>query len=389
MPSKDPIRFLMPLLKTPGLIPNIARATYIKRIAAPRQWSRSDHISEAPIGEVRIKITDACNLRCKMCPQWGPNGYNFTRPKDELKKIVPVERYLELADSVKKDKPLYAICGGEPFLYPGLFELTARIKQNKSLLSVVTNGTTLEDHAEEIVAQGWDCLLCSIDGTEEIHDQIRGRKGTFEKVARGIAALKQQRSGRQKKLPWIAALVTIHKLNAARLPEILDAARSLGVDAVVTDHLWWTDERTGQAHAAVMEKRLGVTPFAWKGFVLEHDVDVSQLIASFEKIRKSSYPLPLVVQPDLKYADLASYYKDPSDFLGYGPCLVPWMAVHIMPNGDVSPCMDFPDYIVGNIMQESLHDIWNGERYRAFRKALKENGGTFPICSRCCGLMTW
>lgn len=59
----------------------------------------------------------------------------------------------------------------------------------------------------------------------------------------------------------------------------------------------------------------------------------------------------------------------------------------IMPNGDVVPCRDYSDYVVGNITKKSILDIYNDEGYRKFRGLLKKHGGLIPICARCCGLM--
>jgi radical SAM protein with 4Fe4S-binding SPASM domain len=59
----------------------------------------------------------------------------------------------------------------------------------------------------------------------------------------------------------------------------------------------------------------------------------------------------------------------------------------IMPNGDVVPCRDYSDYVVGNINDKSILEIYNGEGYRKFRGLLKNHGGLIPICARCCGLM--
>ncbi|MCP4396383.1 MAG: radical SAM protein, partial [bacterium] len=83
--------------------------------------------------------------------------------------------------------------GGEPFMYPGLFDFTQRIKENKSLLAVVTNATMLADRAKEIVEQKWDALMFSLDGPEKIHDEIRGRAGTFQKVADGIEQVRKHK----------------------------------------------------------------------------------------------------------------------------------------------------------------------------------------------------
>ena len=51
------------------------------------------------------------------------------------------------------------------------------------------------------------------------------------------------------------------------------------------------------------------------------------------------------------------------------PCKHPWMTMTIKSNGEATMCMeDFNNEIVfGNVQQASLQEIWEGERYRAFR----------------------
>lgn len=51
------------------------------------------------------------------------------------------------------------------------------------------------------------------------------------------------------------------------------------------------------------------------------------------------------------------------------PCKHPWMTMTIKSNGEATMCMeDFNNEIVlGDVTQESLQNIWDGERYRSFR----------------------
>ncbi len=389
MHSKEPLTFVLPLLKTPHILSRAARAIYTKHFKATAEFKRGDGISRLPIQQISIKICNACNLRCKTCGQWGETGYNLGKPNAELSKIVPVERYIEIADSVKKDKPIYYIWGGEPFLYPGLMDLTARIKQNKSVLSLVTNATFLESNAKEIVKQGWDALMFSLDGPEPIHDEIRGKQGTFKRVAAGIEAVQRYKRDMKKTLPWIMPLVTISTWNAPKLDEIFEVAKELDTDCVVAYYSWFTNETIGNAHTKIMQKHLGITPTAWKGYLFDHNVDTDALLESLKRIRSRKWGFPIIFIPDLKDEQIPTYYKNPGEFFGFGPCISPFTTVELMPNGDVSPCRDYPDYVTGNILEQSLQDIWNGEKYVKFRKALIDNGGTFPICARCCGLMGW
>ena len=55
-------------------------------------------------------------------------------------------------------------------------------------------------------------------------------------------------------------------------------------------------------------------------------------------------------------------------------------------NGDLSPCRDYHDYVVGNLKEATITELWNSEAYRRFRRSLAEDG-LMPVCSRCCGLM--
>ena len=390
MHSKEPWDFIIPLLKTPRIFAKVVKSLYVKHIKAQRDYEKStDGTSSINIQQISIKITNACNLRCKTCGQWGETGYNLGKPTSELKKIVPLERYLKLADNVKKDHPIYYIWGGEPFLYPNIMDFTARIKENKSILAVVTNATMLKSCAKEIVSQGWDVLMFSLDGPEDIHDKIRGKKGTFQKVADGIQEVQKCKKDMRKKLPWIIPLVTVSVDNAAWLDKIFETGKILNADCIGVYYSWFTNRRIGEAHTKIFQEKLGITPTAWQGYLFDHNVDTDALQGSLNRIRATKWGFPYIFVPNLKDEQLSEYYKNPGNFFGFGPCISPWYVTELMPNGDVAPCRDYPDYVTGNLMESSIYDIWNGEKYRKFRKVLKENGGTFPICARCCGLMGW
>ncbi len=232
--------------------------------------------------------------------------------------------------------------------------------------------------------------MFSLDGPETIHDEIRGRKGTFQKVAEGIEAVRKYKHDTKRSLPWIMALVTISVDNAAWLDKIFEVGEQLNVDCMIIYYSWFTNEKIGHAHTKLMQQKLGITPTKWQGYLFNHDVDPAALLESLQRIRSRKWKFGHLFIPDLKQdAQIIEYYTNPGKFFDYGPCISPWFVTEVMPNGDVAPCRDYPDYITGNLMEHSIFEIWNGERYRKFRQALKDNGGTFPICARCCGLMGW
>jgi radical SAM protein with 4Fe4S-binding SPASM domain len=61
------------------------------------------------------------------------------------------------------------------------------------------------------------------------------------------------------------------------------------------------------------------------------------------------------------------------------------MVIHA--NGDVVPCCRDTKgrHIMGNLLSQDLKDIWNGERYRAFRRKLLADQSGMDICRLCSG----
>ena len=138
-----------------------------------------------------------------------------------------------------------------------------------------------------------------------------------------------------------------------------------------------------------MQQALDITPKSQWGWVWSYDkIDTEALVASVKRIRSRQWSFPYLFAPELDYADVPRYYQEHDNLFGFSKCVAPWTTIEILPNGDVSTCRDYPDYVVGNIREEGIMTIWNNERYRRFRALLKEKT-LLPICSRCCQLMGW
>ncbi len=54
-------------------------------------------------------------------------------------------------------------------------------------------------------------------------------------------------------------------------------------------------------------------------------------------------------------------------------------------DGNVVPCCFDKDseYVMGNLLEDDFAAIWNGRRYRDFRRLLNERGRTLPMCGDC------
>ncbi len=120
-----------------------------------------------------IKITNACNLKCRHCPFWRmeEKSLSFSQVKSLLKDIYNIGSRLVIIE------------GGEPFLWKdGSHDIRSIVNEaRKSFFSVgiTSNGTFPLDIDSDII---W----VSIDGLKKTHDYIRGE--TFEKIISNIEA---------------------------------------------------------------------------------------------------------------------------------------------------------------------------------------------------------
>jgi radical SAM protein with 4Fe4S-binding SPASM domain len=351
------------------------------------------------IRQLSLRITDLCNLRCNTCGQWGEGGYLHGKNLRELKqREVSPARYGELLEDLVDHghEPLLYIWGGEPMLYEGTVGLIEKATALGLGTSMVTNGSFIAPAAGRLVDASLFLLQVSIDGhCAELHNTVRpsaagGRGGNFSSIESALAAVNRERCNRGRRLPLIASLTVISQANHHHLLDIYEAFRDR-VDLFVFYLSWWIDAAGAAAHEEDFERRFGFKPRLHRGWVGSwRPSDYAGLDRRLGELRDRSSRrggTPVIVIPDIEGAkNLQSYYTDHRQRFGYDQCISIYQAVEVDSNGDMSPCRDYHDYVVGNVKESTITELWNAPAYRRFRKSLSTEG-LMPVCSRCCGLM--
>jgi radical SAM protein with 4Fe4S-binding SPASM domain len=345
------------------------------------------------IRQASFRITDVCNLRCHTCGQWGDSGFLHGRDLKQLRRdeVAPA-RYREIFRDLTAHghRPVLYFWGGEPMLYNGLVDLIADAATLKLPSSIATNGTRLAEEAARLVDVPLFLLQVSIDGhNAELHNRVRPHAGggdNFSEIVHGLDTVRALR----RRLPLVAALTVVSQANLPHLADIYDAFRDK-VDMFVFYLSWWIDETNATTHEADFERRFGFRPTKHRGWIGDWKLtDTAELERQFQKLDIRSRPWsapPISFIPRLRGADkLHAYYTDHSALFGYRQCVSIHQAVEVNSNGDVSPCRDYHDYVVGNIKTATLTELWNNPAYQKFRQSL-HGDGLMPVCSRCCGLM--
>ena len=360
-------------------------------------YPQSRHGLARTIRQASFRITDRCNLRCHTCGQWGDQGFLHNQDLKVLKQNeVPVSRYQEvLTDMVEHGhRPLVYFWGGEPMLYEGTLDLIETATQLGLPCSIATNGTRVAKCAERLVKAPLFLLQVSIDGHNALlHNTVRpGAVGgnNFADIQAGLQAVRQARQELKQNLPLLASLTVISRDNYRHLLDIYEAFRDQ-VDLFVFYLSWWIDPPRLQSHIQDFQRRFGFPPSRPQGWLGEwRPDDIGELDRQIQSLKARSQAWsapPVTFIPDITgIADLRRYYTDHGAHFGFNQCISIFQAVEVNSNGDLSPCRDYHDYVVGNIKDATITQLWNAPAYQKFRRSLATDG-LMPVCSRCCGLM--
>ena len=138
-----------------------------------------------PLRNLRISVTDRCNLRCGYCM---PEENYAWLPRRELlsfEEIVEVARAL-VALGVSKIR----LTGGEPLLRKDLAQLVAQLRQIEGLrdLALTTNALLLEDQAADLRAAGLGRITVSLDSLDRARYTTLTRRDALDQALAGIEA---------------------------------------------------------------------------------------------------------------------------------------------------------------------------------------------------------
>ena len=289
---------------------------------------------------VSVATTWRCNSRCSTCGIW-----RAPLPRDEL----TVEEYeAVLRDPALRDITVWEMTGGEPMLYDSIFELTGKafeVLPERTGVRIGTNGL-LDKKIMELAGEFRDEPLyfsLSIDGVGETHDEIRGVPGNFEKIENLIHFFRSlQDSGSPIAF---GASVCVSKLN---------------IDHIPTLTAWLTERRIPFQLTPVIFPDYGKTEHARR----------QRAELDFETPAERARAVDLFSRYDrLTYEVFCRYWSG----LSYpvAPCYALREYVHLRPNGDVEVCMWRP-LVVGNLREQTLSEIWNGERAEKLRGLIRD-----------------
>jgi len=334
---------------------------------------------------VFLEVTYRCNLRCDFCQY-------LDIIKGEARTVGPVKEFtteeIERAIAQFPRGRLITFSGGETLVRKDFPAILARASRSHRT-HVITNGALLDEELardwvdlapRRLWQRGLVLVGVSLEGGEERHDAIVGRKGAWRRATAGVRALAEHRRAANKRFPKLNLKLVVTKDTVGEMAGFMSLAKELGCDLVN-----FMAEHDLVGHSATLvsdpaQSRIDVPQRAPEGVDPEYLRE--QLVRCSELERELGVQIR-TTPANLPIDEFVRHYSPdralPSDEY---VCEGPWSRVQVTAEGRFSPCY----YLrTGDTRTQTLGEAWNGEAFRRFRRELAERK-VFAGCSGCCNL---
>ncbi|MDR1353478.1 MAG: radical SAM protein [Treponema sp.] len=302
----------------------------------------ADHFKNNPhLTQFQVELTSRCNERCVHC---------YIPHENKISDIDPALFYDTLDQLRGMGVLSLTLSGGEPLLHPRFAEFLQKAKDYDFSINVLSNLTLLSDEIiAEMKANRLSSVQVSLYGMEpEIHDSITKLPGSFYKTRDAILRLIENDIPLQISCP-------VMKQNKNSYVAVAKWAEEHRVRAV-TDYIMMAryDHTTSN-----LNNRLTLDE---AGDIIR---DIIKMDGDYEE--------------RLREADFTQVeQRDMSDDALCGVCI---SSICMVANGNIYPCAGWQDYVVGNIAQTPLAEIWKHSPKVQYLRSLRKRD--LPKCMIC------
>jgi MoaA/NifB/PqqE/SkfB family radical SAM enzyme len=326
-------------------------------------------LNDSEINECRVKLaskplsllvalTSRCNLQCKMCS--GRSQKNEIISPKVKKEIISLFPYLEKI----------AWGGGEVFLYPDFNELLDEAARYSIKQEITTNGLLMtEEYAEKFVKYNIS-LNISIDGTtKEVYESIR-QGAKFEELISKLELINKIKNNIDPAYR-MRLNVVVMKDNYHQLESFVEFAYKYGFKDIFAFMIFGNNNSqdifVSHRDNEILSKLKNIlhrTNEESEKLGIYFNTNITADILNTGKTEEKPRPGKKAENPARKIA-----------------CIAPWQALDVDMHGDVSPSVSCCcKFIVGNLNDNSMEEIWNGEKMTEHRKSIV-SGSIDSVCT--------
>ncbi|MCL4325682.1 MAG: radical SAM protein [Candidatus Thermoplasmatota archaeon] len=310
-------------------------------------------------------LTLKCNLNCQHC-------YANASAKPDPGELSDGQISDLIRDLKNMGLPVVIFSGGEPFLRTGFYDFIRQAKESKIRVSISTNGTLItETVASELKDLNVDYAGISIDGMNDIHDQFRGMKNSFNRAVMALNHLKNNNV-------MTGIRFTVTGYNYKDLKKVVELGMEIGVDRFCLYHLV-PSGRGAKSIDISKKERKKVLDYLMETTYNIHDQHIDMEVLTVDNPSDGLYLLLKVMKEDDKLAK--QIYRLLMKRGGDGSGI---KAGNIDPVGNVHPNQFWWDLNMGNVKEKRFSDIWKSSTDPVI-KEIRENSSKklSGKCGRC------
>lgn len=345
--------------------------------------------------EIQLESTDICNARCIMCNHFYKNGTHPIRQQFEMvQKLNNLFPYL---------RTVFLHGNGEPFMVPNIKEYLSIFKNYKIKFAANTNLSIVNEDVLDVLRDDFTELNVSCDAAN---------KETYEYIRQGLSAdtfianCKKVRAACPNL--YMRMMSITMRQNIQSLPDIVSLAAELGFNEIVftelSTNVQLENEEDTMVHYPFIAKeyfQLAIAKGIEKGInVRVPEIHVENIPKTAErewgafnrtKLFKTKSELGMLQKklsdtPFCKEKEFAMYdfekLPDLVECTFWGICDWCIQRPYIDLDGNVSVCCINQYVRIGNLMDITFEEIWNGYQIRNIRRMFYE--GKLPhFCSGC------
>jgi cyclic pyranopterin phosphate synthase len=141
-----------------------------------------------PLRNLRLSVTDRCNLRCQYCM---PEEEYVWLPREDLLTFEEIRELVDIFSELGVEK--VRLTGGEPLLRKDLPTLVSMLADSPRIhdLAMTTNGVLLTEQAQALYEAGLHRVTVSLDTLRPERFKRLTRRDSHAKVLNGIQAMQR------------------------------------------------------------------------------------------------------------------------------------------------------------------------------------------------------
>jgi len=315
-----------------------------------------------------IELTSKCPFDCVFCSRRLRRGAGTH---------LPFDIYSALLQSLVDPRKLILNYSGESTVYPDLISAIRQAHASGAFVELVSVlASAPESLLEPLSQSGLNRLTVSVHATDPVTFAAIYRYGSFTTLRSRLQRFLELR-GEAPQPPAVDLAFVAMDANLGQLPSVAALAQELDLQHVTIFPVMRRDDIPAR-------------------FIKELNADGTHR-AAFEEALRTTVDRARRIHPQVRFTVANASCAPGQGSLGEVPQPYPWElppgafihsceqnpweTAHILANGDIVACEILDKYPLGNLMEQSIAEIWNGAPYQQFRERYRR--GQVPECRKC------